>query len=98
MHSNSIDAYESEKVNLSKRALSILTELESRPRPCSDRQLKDRLGYSDMNMVRPRVTELIGKGLVFEVGKYPCEITGKSVRLILHFKYVEMDKRQLELF
>lgn len=98
MHPNSLDAYREEKAKLGDRAQEIITMLETQSTPISDREIKEKMKFSDMNMVRPRITELILAGLVFEVGKHPCETTGKSVRLVQHWKYVDSDRRQMELF
>jgi hypothetical protein len=98
MHDNSLRAYEEEKDALGNRAKEILKYLEGTPRPQSDRDIRTAMGFTDMNHVRPRLTELIRVGLVFEVGRHRCAVTGKTVRIVLHRKFVEPNKRQLELF
>ena len=41
-----------------------------------------RLGYSDPNAVRPRITELIKKGFLEESGVIVCAFTKKRVRMV----------------
>lgn len=48
----------------------------------TDREIKELLGFSDMNSVRPRITELKRVGLVEEAGKKKDPLTGKTVRLV----------------
>lgn len=47
----------------------------------SDREVKCLLGFSDMNMVRPRITELVAEGKLHEAGTIKCNTTGRNVRL-----------------
>ena len=37
------------------------------------------LGFTDPNMVRPRITELLQQGVIKRVGKRRCSITKKRV-------------------
>lgn len=46
----------------------------------TDRDMLRILGYSDPNAVRPRITELIGMGLLIEVDAVRDSVTGKTVR------------------
>lgn len=48
----------------------------------TDRDLTRELGFSDMNSVRPRVTELVQNGYLKVVAKVRDAETGKSVRLV----------------
>lgn len=98
MHENSTQAYHEEKPKLSAREQEILDWMERWKNPASDRTLKSRMGYDDMNMVRPRVTELVDKGLLKEVDKIKCSTTGKTVRLVQHHKFVKCEVTQPELF
>ncbi len=83
MHINSISTYYEEKKNLNKRAKHIYNYLCSKKNePLTDRDVQRDLGYAEPNNVRPRITELIKIGLVEEVGKKKCSLTGKRVRLI----------------
>lgn len=46
--------------------------------PMTAQEIMDKLGYTDPNRVRPRLTELQGCGLVRTVGKRPSRVTGKQ--------------------
>ena len=50
--------------------------------PCTDRQLRNGLGFDDMNSVRPRISELKKGGFIEECGKVEDPVTGKPVRLV----------------
>jgi len=45
--------------------------------PLTDREIARELGYFDPNKVRPRRNELVKAGLVEEVGKRICTVSGK---------------------
>ncbi len=81
MHENSLAAYGQERAHLSDRAFRIYKLLAEHPEPMTDRQIMETLGFHEPNAVRPRITELVNKhGLVCEVGKVCCPVTGKAVR------------------
>ena len=50
--------------------------------PSTDREVAYRLGFSDLNSVRPRITEMIDAGHLKECGNKADDLTGKSVRLV----------------
>lgn len=81
IHQHSIEAYHSEQPRLSRRALSILQWLELHG-PSTDREIVCGMGFSDMNCVRPRVTEAIDAGALVEVGEKRCSMTRKMVRIV----------------
>jgi len=81
MHKNSLRAYGQERRNLSFRAMAILGVLTKLGK-ATDRQICKELGFSDMNSVRPRATELIQAGLIVEVDNITDEATGKRVRVL----------------
>lgn len=81
IHQHSIEAYHGEQPRLTRRAQRIVAWLELHPRK-TDREIMRGLGYSDMNSVRPRVTELVDAGALVEVGEKRCEVTGKTVRIV----------------
>lgn len=81
IHENSVQAYHEEEAKLSRRARQIVDWLELHPGK-TDREIMLGLGYSDMNAVRPRVTELIDAGAVVEVASKRCQLTGKTVRIV----------------
>lgn len=74
-------AYHEEMPRLSRRVLRILDWIEAHPR-VTDRDVMVGLGYSDMNSVRPRITEAVDLGALVEVGEKRCEVTGKTVRIV----------------
>jgi hypothetical protein len=98
MHNNSLVCYDQEKAKLGARSKKILEWMEGWEHPASDRTIKSRMGYEEVNNVQPRITELIKAGLVKEVGKIKCSTTGKTVRLVQHAKYVNQGLKQEELF
>ncbi len=81
IHANSVSAYHEERPQLSARARQILQHVR-RVGPRTDRQLMGDLGFSDMNSVRPRITELCQLGLLCECGECKCPVTGKTVRIV----------------
>lgn len=81
IHANSIAAYHQELPRLSKRAQAIIRWLELHPRS-TDREVMVGMGFSDMNCVRPRITEAIEIGALVEVGEAVCSYTHKKVRLL----------------
>lgn len=73
--------------SLSKRSADILSaarvlHLDRDPsvRAFTDRQMMHILGFTDMNSVRPRITELTDTGYLVEVDSVRDEVTGKTVR------------------
>lgn len=82
MHSHL--AYESERAGgqLTVRQAEIVRWLLARPRPWTDREIAAGLGYTDMNCVRPRITEMVSAGLLIEADSVRCPCTGKTVRRV----------------
>ena len=80
MHSNSIEAYRS--LNLGERcALVLSVYANGSPLGLTDRQCMTILGFSELNQVRPRITELIGGGYLKEICSVKCDITNRKVRV-----------------
>lgn len=52
------------------------------PLGATDRYVMNVLGVTDANLVRPEITRLKANGLVREIGKVKCIITGRVVRLV----------------
>lgn len=50
--------------------------------PCTDRELKAAMGFTDMNQVRPRLNDLIDINCARVVCDVQCATTGKTVRLV----------------
>lgn len=83
MHCHSIKAYHEEHPKLSARSYEILALCKD-GRSRTDREIKDSLFgmASDMNTVRPRITELIEARLLRELGQTKDHVTGKTVRVV----------------
>ena len=93
-HKNSRKSLEEERPHLNKRCRAVMGACDMLGM-ATDRQIKDYLKLSDMNAVRPRVTELICKGLLQEHDSIKCDVTNKTVRRV---KLSLPNKNQLELF
>jgi len=95
MHFNSKKALYEERSRLSERESQIYEMLRVTPNDSrTDRQIMVRLGFSEPNQVRPRITELINKGLLMECGQTTCLETRKTVRLVKLYS----DNNQMEMF
>ena len=80
VHENSRDAYyeelESGKIDTRTQAvLNVITLHEG----LTARQIARKLGFDDLNAVRPRLTELKESYMVTEGEKVKCDESGKSV-------------------
>lgn len=82
VHVNSAQAYHEQRKELSERAAAVLAVYRRAVGPLTDRAVKDAMGFSDMNAVRPRITELIDAGLLQECGRVKDAVTGKVVRAV----------------
>jgi hypothetical protein len=95
IHQNSIKAYR--ELSKSERCQAIFRVYDVHQRPLTDRQVKDYLGFSEMNAVRPRISEMIQQGVLVEcINKEKDHVTGKTVRLV-RIPYPNEDQ-QMELF
>jgi glutamate dehydrogenase/leucine dehydrogenase len=81
VHQNSIATLSEERHRLGQRANEILAYFSRADVSKTDRAVMIGLGYTDMNAVRPRITELTGKGLLMETGGIRDTETGKPVRV-----------------
>lgn len=81
MHDNSLQAYREEEVKLSRRAQAVLDWITEHG-PSTDRQVMWGMGFTDMNSVRPRITELIDCNKLMQVCSVTCPITAKTVRKV----------------
>ena len=99
MHVNSIIAYREEMEKFNEREKLIYGHLTFKG-PQTDREAKDELfGISaDANKVRPRISDLMKKGWIREVGKKRCQLTGKKVRIVRAVTPEERIEGQQELF
>lgn len=77
---NSIDAYYSENDNgrILKRRIMVYN-LILRKEGLTSREIMKELNFNEPNQVRPRITELLQKGLIKEGEKIICEDTKKIV-------------------
>ena len=86
-HGNALsrEAYSTDLSKLSARAVEILRWFRAHVIPCTDRDCKDALfgATADMNMVRPRVNDLIAWGQLRVAGKVRDHATGKRVRAVV---------------
>ena len=80
IHNNSMKAYV-ELDSLGKRCRMVVKALDDLGR-ATDRVIKDHLRLSDMNSVRPRVTELLKLGILEECGTELCSLTNRTVRIV----------------
>lgn len=81
-HPNSATAYRD--LDKASRCKAILYVYRSSRNPLTDRQVKVVLGLQEMNMVRPRITEMIleERPRLKEAGTVKCATTGRTVRLV----------------
>lgn len=77
MHGNSLAAYAS--TDFSERERQIIAVLSASSVPLTAREIAGRLGFADLNMVRPRLNELKEKHIVGEAEPVKCTVTGKLV-------------------
>jgi hypothetical protein len=80
MHANSLHTYA--LTDFGPRERAILAVYTASSVPLTDREVKDRLGLSDMNSVRPRISTLIELGYLHEQQAVECPVTGKDVRTV----------------
>ncbi len=83
VHDHSLTSFDTLPKN--NRADLIYRLFKRESRPLTDRQVKDALGFDEMNAVRPRITEMSKKrdgqpGLLEECGQAKDHKTGKTVR------------------
>lgn len=81
IHANSHAAYHQERKKLSRRAMLILAWIDLNGQH-TDREVMRGMGFSDMNSVRPRITELVDAGQLVEVRDVRCPVTRKTVRVV----------------
>lgn len=79
VHKNSLAAYDS--LDLNERCRAVLKVYLDRPIPLTDRHVMELLGFTDPNMVRPRVTDLVDMKVLEECGEVQDSVTKKTVRL-----------------
>jgi hypothetical protein len=84
LHRHSLEAREHRDGEFKGRKALILDVLRMAQKPMTDRQIKERLfgENADMNMVRPRVNDLIQEGKVRECFEVEDHLTGEKVRTV----------------
>jgi hypothetical protein len=81
VHENSVKTYYESRAKLSERADEVFAVYVGEGCKLTDREVLNALNYTDMNAVRPRITELIDLGLIRECGRVKDTITGRHVRV-----------------
>ena len=79
---NSRSSYDDLKPELGGRQKQIYMTMLNHMPVATDREIKDKMGLSDMNSVRPRITELIKSGHLEETESTKCPVTNKTVRRV----------------
>lgn len=74
----SLMAYRDVLPELSVRYQEYLVALRGIGHPATDLEVSRFSGHSDPNYFRPRRNELVKMGLVVEVGKRECSVSGKT--------------------
>jgi hypothetical protein len=86
VHDNSVKAYTELKAELNDKSLRVLEFFEFQSfvkEGFTDRHVQSVMGaIEDVGSVQPRITELIGKRLLKEVGETKCPKTKRTVRLV----------------
>jgi hypothetical protein len=82
-HENSLAGHDAMAVELRGRRAEVMAWMRDHG-PATDRQVRDGLygPTADMNMVRPRISELLDARLLREVGKVEDVATGMQVRRV----------------
>lgn len=76
MQETSLEAYEDIKNKVGLKQLIVYQFLEENE-GSTDMEIADGLNLADPNKIRPRRNELVKKGLVTEIYKRACKITGR---------------------
>lgn len=82
-HANSLEARGSIEAALEGRRAEIVAWVDLHG-PCTVRCINEGLfgKWADMDLTRPRVTELLADGLLNECGRAPDHVTGRTVMLV----------------
>lgn len=82
IHDNSLEAFKT--LDKASRQKMVLECYHRYPLGLTDRDVKDLLGFSDMNSVRPRVSEMIkeDRPRLEEKKKIRDSVTGRNVRVV----------------
>jgi hypothetical protein len=80
-HTHSLMVYHGRAGVWHGRRAAILRDIEDNG-PATPRQIRDRLGFQDMNAVQPRITELIAAGEIVEMDGAVSPETGARMRVV----------------
>ncbi len=79
IHPNSVEACHT--IDRETRRKNVLAVYQAMPKSAlTDREVANAMGFKDLNMARPRITELVKSGTLSEIGKVKDFLTGKTVR------------------
>ena len=82
-HSYSLASYGEMSAQVEQARKAQIVEWLRKFGPANDRMVRDGLyPGADMNMVRPRITELLDAGALRECGGRVCPETGRTVRMV----------------
>lgn len=83
VHSNSLAAWHAGERSgfFNDRELEVLEALHNARMPLRDRQIMEACGYSELARVQPRISDLLNQGVLQEVGRQKCPLSGKYVRM-----------------
>ena len=103
-HENSTESYETYKAEskpecFRRQIFELLCDTDM-----TDRQMMNALKVFDFNNIRPEITRLKQDGLVEEIGKTHCAVTGRKVRICravpgaIYFTHNETKSKSRDLF
>lgn len=96
MHKNSLAAFdEGLKGPFNRRESLILQEIH-RAGPGTDREIMQRLGFTEPNQTRPRISALVDRGFLEEFSEKIDPVTKKTVRVV-RVRQPSADPQQLPL-
>ncbi len=78
VHVNSHAAWRT--LDIGMRQAAVLDVYREASEPLTDRQCGERLGLTDLNGCKPRITELVAKSHLIERDTVRCPVTGRPVR------------------
>lgn len=82
-HINSLAAWHAGERSgfFNERELEILDVMHASRMSLRDREVMERCGYTELAKVQPRLSDLVKKGVLREIGRQKCPLSGKFVRL-----------------
>jgi hypothetical protein len=93
VHENSATAWR--MLDRSKREALVLSAYRMASEPLTDRAVAERLGFDDMNMVRPTCTRLFQANDLVERDRVVDPITRRPVRTMTIAQPVQADLREI---